>query len=175
MYNNFLQNFDSFKQSPKTFLFDLSHNIVQELNKQSNTTTIQVNLEHLRQSLIRFLEQAIGKLIWSPQDHENIWPLFYRTTKKIDALSNIADDMDNIDDLYWSLIHRFCFFLDVTGHEIPTEFYKDFKIKLSAASLPMFQLHEQEKTITNKEDTLIQKLMESQAKSMAYKQGLIVR
>jgi len=175
MYNNFLKDFSFFKKEPKKFLHNLSKEIVEKLNKESKIVSSHVNLEHIRQSLVRFLEQSFGKLIWSPEDHENIWNLFYRTTKKIAELSSIVDDMDSLDDLYWSLIHRFCFFLDLTGHELPVEFYKDFRIKLSSAKLPMFQIEEQEHSITSKENQLVQALFEGEAKAMAYKEGLIVR
>ena len=175
MYNNFLKDFSFFKKEPKKFLHNLSQEIVEKINKESKIADTKVNVEHVRQSLVRFLEQGIGKLIWSPEDHTNIWENFYRTTKKISELSEVIDDVDSLDDLYWSLIHRFCFFLELTGHELPVEFYKDFKIKLSAAKLSMFQIEEQEKAITSKESKLIQALFESEARSMAYKEGLIVR
>jgi len=175
MYNNFLSDFSFFKKEPKKFLHDLSTKIIEKINKESNIIDTHVNLEHVRQSLVRFLEQSVGKLIWSPKDHANIWEIFYRTTKKIAELSDIAEDMDNLDDLYWSLVHRFCFFLDLTGHEMPAEFYKDFRIKLAAADLPMFQIAEQEQAITNKENKLMQALLEGEARSMAYKEGLITR
>jgi len=175
MYNNFLTNFSSFKKDPKEFLNTMSQDIVATLKKQTKEIESQVNLEHLRQSLTRFLELSLGKIIWSPEDHENIWNLFLSLSKAIESFSKqkIIDDADNIDDLYWSLIHRFCFFLDVTGHELPIEFYADFKNKLFAANLLMFQIEEQEQHITNKETHLVQALFEGEARARAYKTGLI--
>ncbi|MFC1842878.1 hypothetical protein ACFLYU_04435, partial [Candidatus Dependentiae bacterium] len=186
MYNTFLQGFAKFKIDPKKFLHDISGNIVATLQKQTNQAykanlnnniEVHVNLEHLRQVLARFLELAFGKLIWSPEDHTNIWDLFQSTSKAVKNFSQkkIMADMDNLDDLYWSIVHRFCFFLDITGHELPIEFYQDFKNKLLSANLLMFQIEEQEQFITNKETHLVQALFEGEAKARAYKQGLIVR
>lgn len=176
MYKSFLSEFSVFKKDPKVFLKNLSENILQTLNKQSHLVETHVNMEHLRQSLVRFLELAIAKLIWSPEDHKNIWDLFYATAKKIEAFANnkIIADLDNLDDIYWSLIYRFCFFLELAAQELPIDFYLDFKNKLAACDLCIFQIEEQEQSIKTKHTQLVQALFEGEAKARAYKSGIIV-
>jgi len=176
LYKNFLSRFTVFKQDPKAFFNDISENVLKTLNKQSNMTDKHVNVEHLKQAVIRFLELGIGKLIWSPQEHENIWELFYSTAKHIEtfATSNIVNDLDDMDDLFWSLIHRFCFFIELAGQQLPVEFYTNFRTKLASSDLLMFNIKEQEKSIKTKELHLVHTLFEGEAKSRAYKNGIIL-
>jgi len=176
MYNNFASNFSLFKLDPKDFLNNLSENILTTIQKQTNIINTHVNLEHLRQSLVRFVELAINKAIWSPQDYKNIWSLFAGLSKSIEELSKqeIIQDIDNVDDMLWSLVHRFCDFLDIVGHELPVEFYPEFKDQLFSSNLFVLQLEEQEKSITTKETKLVQALFEGEARARAYQKGIIV-
>jgi len=176
LYEGFLSQFASFKQNPKQFLHDVSGKIAQTLHKKSNIIDVHVNMEHLRQSLVRFLEIASGKLIWNPKDHENIWHLFHSTSKNIEKLAEhtIIADLDNVDDLSWSLIHRFCFFLDIAGQSMPIDFYAKFKEKLFSANLFMFEIEEQEESIKTKELHLVHALFEGEAKARAYQSGMVL-
>jgi len=176
MYKSFVSNFSLFKLDPKDFLDNLSENILSTLQNQANIVDTHVNLEHFRQSLVRFIELALGKTIWSPQDHENIWSLFRSISKSIEKLSKqkIIEDIDNLDDMLWSLVHRFCDFLDIIGHKLPVEFYQKFKNKLLSSKLFIFQIEEQEKSITTKEAQLMQALFEGEAKARAYQKGIII-
>jgi len=135
-----------------------------------------VNLEHLRQSLIRFIELAVNKVIWNLQDYKNIWSLFAGLSKSIEELSKqeIIQDIDNVDDMLWSLVHRFCDFLEIVGHELPIEFYPEFKDQLFSSKLLILQLEEQEKSITTKQTQLVQALFEGEARARAYQKGIIV-
>lgn len=176
MYNNFLNNFSDFTKDPKIFLNNMSENILTSLKiKTYMTETVETNvdLEHLRQSVAKFLELSIGKIIWAPQDHKNIWGLFYKLSKSIEDFSNkkIIDDIDNLDDIYWSLVYRFCDFLDLAGNELPIEFYANFNNKILSCQLQMFKIDEQEISITNKEAYIMQALLTNQAKAQAYKKN----
>lgn len=177
MYKNFLDNFDGFKDNPKIFLENMAEKTLkpfyENANKNSQAELIESysSLEHLRQEISKFLELSLGKLIWSPYDHQNIWSLFYRTAKAIQEFSDkkIIDDVDNLDDIYWSLIHRFCDFLELSGNDLPTEFYVNFNNKILSSELLMFQIEEQERAITNKETYLVQSILSGQAKMLASK------
>ncbi|KKP28587.1 MAG: hypothetical protein UR12_C0017G0015 [candidate division TM6 bacterium GW2011_GWF2_30_66] len=178
MYNNFLNNFNNFTKDPKFFLDNMSDNILASLKTNSyitETIDTHVDIEHLRQTICKFLELSIGKLVWAPQDHKNIWNLFYKTSKSIENFSNkkIIDDLDNLNCIYWSLIHRFCDFLKLTGNELPIEFYVNFNNKILSSQLSMFQIDEQEIAITSKETHIIQSLLTAQAKAQAYKKSIL--
>lgn len=174
MYTNFSNNFNNFTKDPKIFLDSMAENILASMQIKANiaeTVETHVNLEHLRQTVCKFLELSISKIVWSPQDHKNIWNLFYRLSKSIEDFSNkkIIDDIDSLNCIYWSLIYRFCDFLDLTGNELPIEFYADFNNKILSSQLSMFQIDEQEVAITSKETHIIQALITGQAKAQANK------
>jgi len=177
LYSNFMSNFSFFKQDPQTFLQDLSKNIVKNLQQKAGVLEQHVSIENLRQSVVRFLESGLGKLVWDPKDHKKIWKLFYATAKKIERLAenNIFTDLDSLDDLFWSLIHRFCFFLELTAQELPVNFYKKFRMKLSSSDLFMFEIAEQESAMTTKEIHLVHALFENEAKARAYQSGMLLR
>ena len=65
--------------------------------------------------LVDFLEIAMAKLIWSPEEHEKIWENVKAISRQLEVLiqHNILNDANDLDDLYWTLIHRFCFFLEI--------------------------------------------------------------
>ena len=181
MYNNFLYNFGDFRKDPKIFLDIMSENILKMLSNQTNnkqqTEIIEahVNLEHLRQSVSTFLELSLSKIVWSPKDHKNIWNLFSKIEKALEEFYNkkIIDDIDKMDDIYWSLINRFCDLLDITGNELPIEFYANFNNKVLSSQLAMFQIDEQEIAITSKEAHLVNAIISGQAKAEALKKGII--
>lgn len=181
IYNDFLINFNDFKNNPKIFIDGISKNIVNylnneaEKNKKAEIIDTYVNLEHLRKSVKNFLELSLSKIAWSPEDHKNIWDLFFRTTKALEEfhVKKIIDDVDDMDDIYWSLVHRFCDLLKLTATDLPIEFYVHFNSKILSSQLSMFQIEEQEKAITSKETRLVQSLLSAQAKARSYQQSVI--
>jgi hypothetical protein len=66
-YDNFLSQFSLFKKDPKTFLNDLATEVLSVV-EGSDVVQKEVDREQLRQTLIRFLELSLDKVIWSPID-----------------------------------------------------------------------------------------------------------
>jgi len=177
MYSSFVSHFGIFKQNPKDFLNDISENILTTLNQNSGMIEKHVDIENLRQFLVRFLEVSIGKLIWNPKEYKRIWKLFYVAAKNLEKLAenNIISDLDSLDDIFWSLIHRFCFFIELAAQDLPIEFYTRFRNKLTSSDLFMFQIAEQEQAIKSKQQYLVHALFEGEAKARAYKNGIVLR
>jgi len=177
LFSSFRSQFSFFKKSPNKFLNNLSVGILEALNKQSGLIDKRVTIENIRQSLIRMLELYIGKLVWDPKEHKKIWKLFYAINKNVEKLAekNIITDLDSLDDLFWSLIHRFCFFIELAAQDLPINFYKKFRNKIAASDLFMFEIAEQEQTIKTKESHLMHALFEGEAKARAYKTGIVLR
>jgi len=177
MYSSFSSKFGIFKENPKAFLNDLSNNILETINHNAGIIEKQVNIENLRQSLVKFLELSIGKLIWSPNEHKKIWKLFLYTSKLLEKLAeeNIITDLDSLDDISWSLIHRLCFFIEISAQDLPAKFYKKFRNNLASADLFMFKIVEQEQSIKSKHQHLVHALFEGEAKARAYKSGIVLR
>ena len=173
----FLNKFDTFKQKPREFLDTLSHDIVESLQKDTEFITEDISIEQLRQSIVRFLESCTSKLVWSPEDHEAIWDSAKKISKQFEVLidRNIITDSSDLDDLYWSLIHRFCFFIDITGSDLPLEFYEKIRNDIASQQLLLLELDEQEKSIEPKMAHLKHALFNGEARKRAIDNGIIAR
>ncbi len=177
LYSTFLSKYDFFKKNPKDFFDSLSLEILNTIENDLPIIHEDISCDELRQTLVRFLEISLGKLIWNPSEHEKIWDNFKTISRQFEQLMehNIINDANDIDDLYWSLIHRFCFFLEVAAPELPVEFYEAIKNDLATQQLLLLELEEQEELIETKGNYLMQAILQGQAKKQAADMGIILR
>ncbi|MEX2438027.1 MAG: hypothetical protein WD449_02120, partial [Candidatus Babeliales bacterium] len=171
LYDNFLHKFEQFRTNPDDFFAALA----QEITTLTHEQTLQsVEQEYLRQSLIRCLEASINKLIWSPDDQELIWESFKTIAYQLQQLTNkgIITDIDNLDDLAWSLVHRFCFFLENLGGYISPALYNRMKEDIASQAISLLNLEEQEELIMSKNEHLMQTIYEGEAKARAQLEGI---
>jgi hypothetical protein len=174
LYGRFLEKFTDFKSNPTLFFNDLSQDIIDALNaNQFNVGDISV--EELRTTTLIFLEIALNKLIWSPNDTIDTWKLVRKISDHILRLGeyNIIPDADCLNDLCISLIQRYCYFLDVTANDLPIEFYATIKEDL-ANDMPTFlKIAEQEDIVESKLNQLQRSLTLCEARARAFKYGII--
>ncbi|HXW86518.1 MAG TPA: hypothetical protein VEK38_04220 [Candidatus Bathyarchaeia archaeon] len=170
LYVKFSTQYDQFKRDPENFLDALSQELVQAAQEE-------INIEQLRQSFMRFLEVCMNKLIWNAFDNEKTWDSVKVISHKLAVLldDNILEDVNELDDLYWSLIHRYCFFLDVIGPDLSTDFYERVKNDIATQQLLLLELEEQDSFLETKLHTLQRALITSQATNRAYSQGILVQ
>ncbi len=159
----FTQDFALCQTNPKLFLDNLSQRIVM-------ATAKEVTTEHLRQIIIRFLEVGLSKLIWSPRDEEKTWELVKTISHNIFSLMeyNIIDNLDDIDDLYWTLIYRYRYFLELNSSDMPLAFYKKIHHDILNQKLLLFELEEQESFLQTKSSCLLNAVLTQAAKKQAY-------
>lgn len=168
LYFKFSTEYDSFKKNPTAFLSDVS-NLVTDIVQE------EVTCEQVRQSIVHFCDIALSKLLWNPQDQEKTW----NTTKQIaDQLAslldhNILDDTNDLDDLYWTLLYRYSYFIDLTATDMQPSFYESIRHDITNESITLLELEEQDSIIESKKRHLTRTLMEAEAKSYGYKHGLI--
>ena len=126
--------------------------------------------------LFRFLDIALSKLIWNAQEPEQIWDSFKTITKNLENLMehHIINDLDDLDDLLWTLIHRFCYFLDIVRPELPSAFYEQIKDDLTNQQLALLTIEEQEPLIEPKNSYLLQAVIEGQARKQGAEKGLLL-
>lgn len=178
LYETFLAKYENFKRDPKEFFDTLSHEILDTLHQDvPNLQEVDISADELRQTIIRFLECSVSKLIWSPDEYGKIWQNVKKISKQFELLVeyNVITDQNDLDDLYWSLIHRFCYFLQLASPELPVEFYEEIKNDLASAEMLLLELEEQEELIESKRDCLTQAIFEGQARKQAIDMGIIVR
>lgn len=170
LYAKFSNEYDSFRQDPHLFLKRISSNIV---------TIAQEELvqEQLRQGIIRFCEIALGKLVWDPAAQEETW----RITKKIaEQLAtfleyNILDDINDLDDLHWTLLNRYCYFVELTTTDMSESFYQAIRndLRSNANDIILFALKEQDYIVEPKLSYMQRTLLEAETAAYRHKAGLI--
>jgi len=175
IHDAFVSKLAQCKQEPDKFLGDLSQDILDTIEKE-NIAGEKVGIEQLRQTFIRFIELGLGKLVWSPDDADQIWPSVKALAKQIDALAKqgLIDNEDDLDDLYWSLITRFAFFVELMGPQLPESFFQGIKDDIANQELSFLQLEEQEKHVETKAQCLRRVVTAGQAKVLARGKGMVV-
>jgi len=129
----------------------------------------QIETEQLRQTVVRFLENGLDKLIWSPRDGEKTW----RSAKQLASLcaalmdARIIDDINDLIDLYWSIVRRYCYFLELAGAELPVSFYERVRSDITEASPILLQHEEQEEFIEPRGAVLMRALLAGEAQRRA--------
>jgi len=177
LYDKFLANFSLFKQTPDAFLNDISQEISTTMQERAQEKEEEyVDIEQLRNTTLRFLEIGINKLVWSPQDNYKTWESVKTIANQLVQLMehNIIVDADDLDDLFWSLIHRYCDFLDLTSAHLTTDFFKKVKRDIAENPSILLELEEQEQFVRKKSDHLKHALLTAEAKNRAYERGIFV-
>jgi len=171
-YTSFLKGFSLFKKNPDAFFDDLSESILEEV--RDNVTDNHLDHEQFRQSIIRFLEITINKLIWCPSDGIDSWKsvkLFAYQFEKLHEADII--DEDELDDFYRSLVERFCYFLNVHGSSITLETVEIIRKEIASKKLHFLKLEERETYLETKSKRLERALLTTEAKIHAHAQGIV--
>jgi hypothetical protein len=160
IYNKFTKEFAQAQENPQQFLDDLSAKIV-TITKQ------EIGIEQLRQTIIRFLEVGISKLVWNAHDPEQSWDSVKKISHNLASLmeSNIIDDLNDLDDLFWSLTHRYCYFLELNSSDVPLSCYKKIKQDISEQRLMLFDLEEQEPFMQSKSECIMHVVLSQEVKN----------
>lgn len=162
VYSKFTKDFSTCKNNPELFLDDLAHKIIA-------VTSQEISTEQLRHSVIRFLEVGLSKLIWNPHDTVKTWESIKSISQQLITLMerNIIDDIADIDELSWTLVHRYRFFLELHNTVMPISFYVKAKEDIVAHKLALLEIPEQEPFLTKKSDCLLQTVLTQEAKRHA--------
>jgi hypothetical protein len=166
MFSRFSGEFNKFKQNPDQFLNTLSSSIMELAQEEIET-------ESLRQTVLRFLELSLGKLIWSPEDNEIVWKSVKNIAHRLARLveCNIIDDVSDLDDMFRTLIHRFCLFLDITGDQLPLSLYEAIKRDIESQELLLLNLEDQEPLLESKTECLAYSVVANEKRRRAVEEA----
>ena len=169
MVSRFNTEWGSFRENPKTFLDHLATNIAKAAQEE-------VGIFQLRQALIKFIEVGLNKLIWNPNDEIRSWHETKKITQELAACMDkgIFDDINELDELYWSVTTRFAYFVQTMGTDLPLSFYQKIKHDLETEPQLLAQIDEQESFMETKLDYLKRTLVTSEAKKVAFDQAGII-
>lgn len=156
--NIFSTYFSYFQKSPDAFLDALSEQIAKKTNEVQ--TQQHVDIEQIKKDILRFLETCMNKLIWAPQDAYEAWTAINELAMQAEMFldKKLLSDVDDLDDLCWSLIHRFVYFIEVSADEIPQEAFIQIVQDIYNEKLILLAIDEQEELITSKKEYLLKKI-----------------
>ncbi len=170
LYAKFSNEYDSFRQNPDLFLQKISNNITMIAQEE----LIQ---EQLRQGVIRFCEIALSKLVWDPATQEETWYITKKIGEQLASFLeyNILDDVNDLDDLYWTLLNRYCYFMELTTTDMSESFYQTIRndLRAHADDIILFALKEQDSFVEPKLSYMQRTLLETETDAYRHKTGVL--
>jgi len=171
LYNSLLSKFNELKKDPELFMSTLSKEIVTTLNNETRMAQ-----RELGYSITRFIEGALDKIIWDPREGEQCWQsckAIADQLAQLHALKIIGTEVE-LNHCYWSLVYRFCYFIETTAEHISLETYQAMKYDIANKNSPLLCIPEQEAFIHSKAYRLQQAVFAGEVKVRSIKQGLWV-
>jgi hypothetical protein len=165
----FREKFSFAQKDPLGFFEYVSKNLASEVQAHMITP------ERVRATCMRFLSGATDKIIWAPSAQADTWRSFKKIGDTFHALhlaKVIPDELD-ANELYWSLVERYCHFLKLTGTRLSLETCQVIKHDLADRSIPWLLQKEQESVLETKMEHLTVAVLETEAKIHAHSQGII--
>jgi hypothetical protein len=168
LYSKFSTEYESFRQDPNAFLRGISTTIVTVAQEE-------LEQEQLRQSIIRFFEIALSKLVWDPAAHEQTWFTTKRISEQLAKLLayNILDDTNDLEDLYQTLLNRYCYFIELTATDMPDSFFESIRSDLTTNDIVLFAVADQDDFLESKRSYMQRTLIEAETTAYRHRAGLI--
>lgn len=163
LLNSFNNYYDDFRTNPIQFLQNIAEILAQAAQEELEITK-------LRAAIKLFLELHLNKLIWASEDNEGCWEqvklIAYYLALFID--NNILEDLNDLDDLFWSLIHRFGHFFEYAYKNCDIKLFEAIKYDLAHSSLLLLELEEHDPCIEKRSDCLLHTIMHAEARKRAH-------
>lgn len=157
---------DLAKFSPDAFSSSLSSRVLKIAEKNLKNSKKKEWQDRLGVLIHRLLETSIGKTLWDVQDYNGIWDSVMTSANELYQLSSILVHMDDLDDLYWSLTHRFNWFLDFSAGQLPVAFYEGVEESIKDGSAFFLVLKEQDSGIKTKKELLLESVQKAKTKAI---------
>tara|TARA_Y100000588_G_scaffold395291_1_gene522476 strand:- start:5428 stop:6435 length:1008 start_codon:yes stop_codon:yes gene_type:complete len=156
--NVFSKYFSYFQRNPDGFMNSLSEQLAKQTNQLC--TTQHVEIAELKKDVLRFIELCANKLVWSSKDDLQVWYVCNKLAYEVQQCleKGVISGPESFDDGCWSLIHRFCYFLELSAPTLSPEFYDQVLSDLKTKPLILTAADEQEDNITSKRAHLISRV-----------------
>jgi hypothetical protein len=166
--NELLNHFSTLKRAPDEFIANTSRKI------KNNCMQAADRKARLSTSIMRFLEQALNKIIWNPHENLDIWR---SVTLICSYLENIHDhallDTPHFNQLLWSLLYQFGYFIECTGGQLPDECYKTIEQDLRGNKLTWLTYPELDKHLITKKEYLEKVISFGRLKKYSAERGIL--
>lgn len=169
LHSSLLYRFQDLKVDPQFFITSVAEEIFDETQKLHEVYSLQT-------TTARFLENTLNKLVFNPHDETMAWEVYKELGYQLEVLCDlgIVQDLRTLNDLYWSLVCRFCYFIETTGTQMSAQCYATIKKDLASTSFLFLDLEEQEAAMITKRERLTKTLVEAEIKVRAIEQGLLI-
>lgn len=136
--------------------------------------TTEPTIQELQFGITRFLENVTSKLVWDVREQEEVWKTVKTIAQDLETLATygILPDTKILNQLYWSLITRFCYFIDCAGSNLSLDCYKIIYKDLDERSCMLLALEEQEELMKPKVERLRESVKNGIEKAMALNRGI---
>lgn len=170
LYEEFFANFEQFKQDPDGFFSRLSNDIVKRVDTISHKT--EPELTQLHSSLHLFLDLVFNRLIWDPTDEAKTWESVKALGNSLSILkdAHLIASPEVLDDLYNSIISRYCIFLDLMQGNLSVQCFVALKDAVSNETAPMLESSTEEEYALSRREQLLRTIHigETQARAREY-------
>ncbi|MBN1549280.1 hypothetical protein JW872_01320 [Candidatus Babeliales bacterium] len=170
LVDGLINQWRGFKDNPRTHIDTLSEKLLVTIDPDAYQ---EIPLEYLRQSIIRFIEIGLSKLVWDPKDRE-LWSNMNSIAEHVARLADahIVGDYDDLNELAWSLTHRIRYFVDTTASMLDLDFFEE-ALYATQTNSALTSIEEQEELLETKAQALQRTLYEGLAKKQAFESGMI--
>lgn len=168
LLHGFNTNYEMFRSTPVEFIDNLALQLADIAHKE-------LELQELRHTILTFLEIHLNKLIWAPEDQEETWNLVKTIAENLAIFVelDILDDVEYLNDVYYTLVHRYCHFLDLTHELLEYSLFSKIKQDILKQDSLIFALEEQDDCLEKRIDCVRTMVMHIEAKKQALEHGLI--
>lgn len=180
LYDAFLTKFDELKENPNVFFTMLTNNVISLVSKNLTKPTIEITrnetIVDIQPLFVRFIDTTINKLMWNIKDPDTIWATTKGIATELEALydKEFIGEFSDLDDLYWTLIHRFAVFLDLSATRLSLELLHEMHNEVVSGNLVFLSIQEQEPYLQTKKQVLEAALTSAISKRLSYEHGLFI-
>lgn len=117
----------------------------------------------LHATLLRFLEQACDKLIWSPEDKEVTWECCALIGNQLEKLyhAGLIPSSRKLNALYWSLVTRYAYFIETNITELDAQTIESIAHDMQTKTPLWLLITESEESLRTKKEYLEQVMLEA--------------
>lgn len=162
--------FDLLRTEPTAFVKKLARELERSTVKNVNQyeKLIETRSE-IRSMVSKFFEHTLSKTMWNYLAYQSIWPSVLSIAHGIHRIHDykIITNENEINDLYWSLTYKFCFFIDFIGSAFPKSFYDAIENDINNGVVGFLDWEEPEHKALSKRDVLCASLTKGKMKAIA--------
>lgn len=165
-------HFQSFQTHPDKALTELATRLYTLHNVRDEK---DITIVELQSAIHYFLSRALSHVVWTPADQADTWDMLKKTATILEKFTecNMLDD-EMLDDLYWVVLQRYAFFVDLCATDFMQPFFDTVYHDLRTEKAELWCAPERELNITTKREYLQSVLMEAEIKSRASGAALVI-